>query len=69
MSEKPLRIWFDRIATIYRERKDGRIIMVPLESPQHRFILGEVWKGDDFDRDRNYQRLTEVEASTLEMTK
>ena len=69
MSEKPLRIWFDRIATIYRERKDGRIIMVPLESPQHRSLLGKVWKGDDFGRDRNYQRLSGVEASTLEMTK
>ena len=62
-----LRIWWDRIATLYREREDGRIIMVPLENPAQHSVLGAVWKGDDFDKDRHcYQRLTDAEANAKE---
>lgn len=62
------RCWTDRVATVYRERADGRIEMIPIEIPTHhpRTLLGILWKGDDFDNDRRcYQRIAPDEADRL----
>jgi len=59
------RAWFDRVATVYQEREDGRIVMIPLEAPAHTSVLGQVWKGDDFDKDRNYVRVSAAEVDRL----
>ncbi len=68
MNTKPLRAWSDRIATIYREREDGRIIMIPLESPAHESLLGAAWIGDDFDKSPHYQRISLAEADAERIT-